>query len=69
MPDEIDAYGFSWGPMTTTRLTAIPGSGRVMEVETDHARIQIYVTEAGRKITVTQKPPKPGGRRKVGEEA
>jgi hypothetical protein len=44
-------YGFTWGPAEITRTAWIPGRGRVIEITTDHARLQVHVTEAGRKIT------------------
>ena len=44
-------YGFDWGPMSVTRMADIEGRGYVLEITTDHARLQIHVTEKGRKIT------------------
>ena len=45
-------YGFDWGPAKVERLAHIEGRGRVLEVRTEHARVQVHVTEAGRKINV-----------------
>lgn len=50
-------YGFVWGPAHVERIAHVEGRGRVLEVRTDHARIQIHVTEAGRKINVHRLPP------------
>lgn len=47
---EVTRYGFDWGPAKIERITHIEGRGRVMEIRTDHARIQVYITEKGRKI-------------------
>lgn len=56
-------YGFDWGPMSVTRLGYIEGRGYLVEVTTDHARMQVYVTEKGRKITATPLGPYEGGYR------
>jgi hypothetical protein len=50
-------YGFRWGPVAVDRLAHVEGRGRVIEVRTDHARIQVYVSEAGRVIRTTELAP------------
>lgn len=49
---DVGRYGFAWGPMDVTRLSHIEGRGYLLEVSTEHAHIQIHVTEKGRAITV-----------------
>jgi len=46
----VNPYGFDWGPMKVTRLAHVEGRGYALEVTTDYARVQLYVTEKGRKI-------------------
>lgn len=53
----VTQYGFKWGPAVVERLAHVEGRGRVLEVRTDHARVQIYVTEKGRKIEAIPLPP------------
>lgn len=55
--DRVTRYGFTYGPAVVSRLSHIPDRGRVLEVFTRHARVQIYVSEAGRKITIHPQPP------------
>jgi hypothetical protein len=45
-------YGFKWGPAEIVRLIAVPGRGRVLSVKTDHAELQILISEKGRKLRV-----------------
>lgn len=59
----MNPYGFDWGPMSVTRCCHIEGRGYVLEVTTDHARVQINVTEKGRKITTHPLGPYQGGYR------
>ena len=47
----VTRYGFTWGPATIERCAWIPGRGRVLEIRTEHARLQVHITEAGRRIT------------------
>ena len=54
----LSKYGFDWGPMTVERTGHIEDRGYALTIETDHARIEVYVTEAGRRIRVfDQKKP------------
>jgi hypothetical protein len=46
----MNPYGFDWGPMSVERLAHVDGKGYALEVKTRHARLQIYVSEKGRKI-------------------
>lgn len=59
----MNPYGFDWGPMSVTRLAHIEGRGYVLEVTTDHARLQIHVTEKGRRVTAKPLGPYMGGYR------
>jgi hypothetical protein len=43
-------YGFEWGPMVVERTAHIEGRGYVLTIKTEHKRMQVHVTEAGRKI-------------------
>ena len=45
-------YGFTWGPMEVYRTAWVPGKGRSLTIRTDHASIQVAVSEKGRKIRV-----------------
>lgn len=47
---EPNPYGFNWGPMKVERLIHVEGRGYVLEIRTEHATVQIHVTEKGRKI-------------------
>ena len=58
--DQSDRYGFAWGPMQVTRAASIPGRGRILTITTDHAEVQVYVSEHGRRITCTPMPPPAG---------
>jgi hypothetical protein len=49
---DIERYGFAWGPMIVERSAHIEGRGYILTVKTDHARVEVYVTEKGRKINV-----------------
>ena len=55
--DERWRYGFPWGPMTVSRLCHIEGRGYVLEIKTDHAALQVYITEKGHKIQTFPQPP------------
>lgn len=44
-------FGFKWGPMVVSRAARIEGRGFCVEVATEHARMQILVSERGRRIT------------------
>jgi hypothetical protein len=48
--DNVTDFGFDWGPMRVQRLAHIEGRGYVLEIATDAKVMQVYVTEAGRKI-------------------
>lgn len=52
MSDLLTQYGFTYGPATVERVAHVEGRGRTIEVRTDHARIQVYISEKGRKIEV-----------------
>lgn len=50
-------YGFKWGPMEISRAIHIPGKGRALDVwvTDDHGtrqRVQIYCSDAGRRVRV-----------------
>jgi hypothetical protein len=49
--DDARRYGFEWGPMRVTRMAHIEGRGYCIEIATEHARLQVLVSEKGRKIT------------------
>lgn len=55
--DHLTQFGFTYGPAIVQRLCHIEGKGRVLEVYTDHARVQLHITEAGRKINVSELAP------------
>jgi hypothetical protein len=46
----VNPYGFDWGPMSVERVAHVEGCGYALEIKTKHARLQVYVTEKGRKI-------------------
>ena len=46
----VTSFGFDWGPMKVERAAHIEGRGYVLMVKTEHARLEVFVTEAGRKI-------------------
>jgi hypothetical protein len=48
---EIIEYGFTWGPMTVTRLTEIDGSV-CLGVDSEHHKLQITVSPQGRSVRV-----------------
>jgi hypothetical protein len=50
MANEVTQYGFRWGPMEVERLVHVEGRGYALEVKTEHASMQIYVSDKGRKI-------------------
>lgn len=50
MVDGPTRFGFNWGPMEVSRLAHVEGRGYVIEIRTGHKSMQVYVTEAGRKI-------------------
>jgi hypothetical protein len=50
--DAITTFGFDWGPMKVTRCCTLPGH-HVLQVKTIAGQeIDIYVSNAGRKIRV-----------------
>lgn len=55
MTDDVDAFGFRWGPMHVERTAHVEGRGYILTVKTDHARIEVHVTQAGRKINVIER--------------
>lgn len=50
-------FGFDWGPIKVERLCHVEGRGYSLEVRTDHARVQLGISEKGRKITVHELEP------------
>ena len=48
---EVTRFGFTWGPMKVTRFATLP-KHRALGVETDHAEVQVYVSNGGRSIRV-----------------
>lgn len=55
--DSMTPYGFVWGPMEVIRAAYIQDRGYVVEIITPHARLQVHVTERGRKVEAYR----PGG--------
>ena len=55
MADQINEYGFTFGPATVERMWRVEGHGRCLRVKTPHAEIEVYITEAGRRIRVFDK--------------
>ena len=49
--DRLTQYGFTYGPAEVTRMCHIEGRGRVLQVKTPHAELQVLVSEKGRRIT------------------
>jgi len=52
---EVGRYGFWWGPMDVTRAASLEragGTARVLEITTDHHRLEVYVSHTGRSIRV-----------------
>ena len=45
-------FGFTWGPAEITRLTYIPGRGRVLSIRTAHAEAQVLISEKGRRLRI-----------------
>lgn len=52
--DEYGVYGFDTGNASVTRICNVNGT-QVLSVESDHAKIEIWISPAGRKITVKGK--------------
>ena len=53
--DEISEYGFTWGPMTVTRLATIGAHGlerRALGIKTERHKLDIYVSPAGHSVRV-----------------
>lgn len=50
--DGLTDFGFKWGPAEVTRMIAVDGRGRVIGVRAPGGRLQIYVSEKGRRIRV-----------------
>lgn len=50
--DRAYQFGFQWGPTWVTRIGHIAGRGRLLEIKTDHAKVEIWVSEKGRKVRV-----------------
>lgn len=69
MTDHLTRYGFTFGPAEVNRLTHVPGRGRTLEIRTDHACIQVYISEAGRKIEVHRVHVQPEHRQEVERSA
>ena len=53
-------FGFRWGPMLVERWTHIEGRGYVLVIQTEHALLQVYVSEAGRVIRPMEVKPNAG---------
>ena len=47
---EIETYGFEWGPMSVVRATHIEARGWFLLITTDHAEMEVHVSEAGHRI-------------------
>ena len=45
-------YGFIWGPMVVTRLCHDKRYGYVLQVKTQHGKVEIRVSPKGRKLNV-----------------
>lgn len=51
--EDVDRYGFRWGPMTIIRASEIPGRGYCLSVATDAGqRIDVYCSPTGRSLRV-----------------
>ena len=50
--DHIYQFGFKWGPMWVTRIARLGTRGRVLQVRTDHRKIEVFVSDKGRSIRV-----------------
>lgn len=50
--DGSTPYGFIWGPLSVERLSELPGGYKVLSIDTDFDRINVYVSKTGRKIRV-----------------
>ena len=48
--EDASRFGFRWGPMDVIRAAHVDDKGYSLEIVTDHQRMQIYVSEAGRVI-------------------
>lgn len=48
--NEITDFGFTWGPVTVTRMAHIPGRGYVIGIDAGSKRAQVYVSEKGRSL-------------------
>ena len=48
--DDAHRFGFEWGPMRVVRCAHIEGRGRVIVIATDHAELEVFVSEKGHKI-------------------
>jgi len=57
MSDKLTPFGFTYGPALVQRIAHVEGRGRVLEVVTRHDRVQVHITEAGRKINVERLEP------------
>ena len=51
MSDLLTRHGFTFGPAEVTRICHLDGRGYVLEVKTEHAQLQILISEKGRRIT------------------
>jgi hypothetical protein len=54
-PEDVERYGFEWGPMQVTRTGSFPrssGEMRCLTIETPGARLDVYVSPAGRSVRV-----------------
>lgn len=54
---EAAQYGFRWGPMDVIRIAHIEGRGYCLEIRTDYDRLQVYVSEKGRKVEAVEMAP------------
>ena len=48
--EDAQRFGFEWGPMRVVRCTHLEGRGRTLLIATDHALLEVFVSEKGRKI-------------------
>ncbi|HET7407350.1 MAG TPA: hypothetical protein VFJ21_09500 [Mycobacteriales bacterium] len=49
--DTLTDYGFTWGPIEVSRIFEHKGQ-RVLQVVTDHRRVEVYVSPQGRSVRV-----------------
>ena len=50
---DATAYGFTWGPITVTRMALLPGDRRVLGIDVNgRLALEIYVSRTGKAVRV-----------------